>query len=174
MSESNNPTLLDVRFSNVSFAPQNFSLANAGDFQTFAIGTVQLAEPNGSQGIVANEQDNLGVKVTFTFVQPGSGTPFVFTTATATAGGISDSGVDYVLDWAPVMVNFGTSGQYSISLSDLSFTGAATITQNATITLLAADAVPPRAPGTLPEPGGIALFGLGLVALGSLRRRRAS
>lgn len=175
-SESLTSTLLDVRFSNASFAAQNFNLSNVGDSLLFGIGTVQLAEPNSSQGIVANEQDGLGVTVTFTFALPGNATPFVVTTATATTGSVSDSGVDYVIDWAPITVDFGSSGQYSISLTDLTFNGAGTQTQNATIRLLAldtntdSDTILLQAPNGLPEPGGMALFGLGLLVLGGLRR----
>lgn len=162
---SNNSTLLDVRFSNAAFTAQSFNLNTVGAFKTFAIGTVEFLEPNGHSAIIAGERDLLDVKVTFSFMLPGNSAPFVFTNAVATAGSVSDNAIDYVLDWAPITVDFGTTGKYSISLNDLSFTKTGLLTQNATITLLAVD-------NAVPEPGSIALFGLGMLALGGLRRRQ--
>ena len=165
---SGNSTLLDVRFSNAAFVAQTFNLDNVGESRSFAIGTINFAESNNAQAITAAERDMLDVRVNFTFTLPGTNTPFVFTTGTAAGGSIQDTAVDYSLNWLPVTVNFGTTGQYSIGLSNLEFRNNGTQTQNATITLLAADA----AVAAVPEPGSIALFGLGMLALGGLRRRQ--
>jgi len=165
---SNLSTLLDVKFSNAAFSTQSFSLNTVGQSKTFAIGTVQLAESNNAQGIIESERDFLDVKVTFSFLLPGNTSPFVTANGTAEAGSLPDNDVDYLLTWSPITVNFGTSGKYQISLANLSFDGktnTALQTQNATITLLAAD-------NAVPEPGSIALFGLGMLALGGLRRRQ--
>ena len=161
-------TLLDVRFTTTGFSAQNFNLNTVGQSKTFAIGTVQLAESNNAQGITQNERDFLDVKVTFSFLLPGNTSPFVTANGAAEAGSVQDNELDYVLTWSPMTVNFGTSGKYQISLANLSFDGknnTALQTQNATITLLAAD-------NAVPEPGSIALFGLGMLALGGLRRRQ--
>ena len=161
-------TLLDVRFSTAAFRAQNFNLDKVGDAFSFAVGTVHFAEPNAAQGIIESERDQLGVTVSFNFTRPGNAAPVVFTTATATAGSISDNALDYALNWAPVTVNFGSTGQYLISLSNLAFTNIGTKTEMATITLLQAD----TARAGVPEPGSLALFGLGMLALGGLRRRK--
>ena len=167
-SETSSPTLLGVQFTTTVSLPLTFTLNTVGQSQTFTFGTVNLQEPNAGGGILAAETDNLGVLANFTFTSPLGSTEAVSAVGTATAGSVSDSGVDYVLDWAPVLLDFGLGGQFRISLLDLSFSGAGSQLQTGLITLLTL----PRTVITVSEPVSVWLFGCGLVILGLLARRR--
>jgi len=87
----------------------------------------------------------------------------ITTTAIATTGAVSDSFVDYVINWNPVVVNFGSGESFRINLNNLSFANnnEGLKTQTATVTLLSGVALQ-----TIPEPGMLALLGLGLLGLG--------
>ena len=168
-------TLLGVKFDD-SFKLQSFSLNAGGQTFSFLLGTVTLTEPSNG-GINADEINDLNVSWTLKFAGPLS----VFETITATpfaaVGEINqDDSVDFALHWLPVTVDFGIDGQFEISLNDLEFDQSGTHRQLATITLLhlptqpTREAAPPGA--SVPEPGTIALFALGLAGIGAARRKK--
>jgi hypothetical protein len=115
-------TLLNVQFSTSGFLTQNFALEAPGQFATFTFGSVNLLEANAFSGIKTAEKDNLGIVANFTFANPLGDIENISAVGTATTGPVSDSHVDYTLVWAPLVVDFGTTGQFSIDLHDLSFT----------------------------------------------------
>jgi hypothetical protein len=159
--------LLDVLFPLNVVAPQNFNLMAVGNSYTFTIGNIVFRESNNSGGIRNEETDNLGVTATFTFATPGAGNQVVTTMGAPVVGSVQDEAVDFRINWSPIIVGFGTSGQYQIDLADLAFDeDFRTQVQTATITLVALDQ------GTVPEPSSLALAGLGLLAAAGVTRRR--
>ena len=164
-------TRLDVRFSTSAFSTQNFALGVNQSF-TFNFGTIDMEEPNGHSGIAADELDGLDITAKLTFTAPTGLTQTVTATGVATAGGLSDSQVDYVIDWAPVTILFGNGGSFRLSLNDMALFDLGTQFQTATITLLSL-ANDPLPANDLPEPATFALLGLGIGSIALVRRRRA-
>ena len=167
---------LGVKFFN-SFSSQNFLLDDVGQAFSFDLGTVKLGEPDAFGGINANEIDGLDVSWALTLGGPLSTKQVLVAATSAAIGGvIRDPAVDYSLDWSPVTVDFGIDGKFEISLNDLEFRGKGRRTQTATITLLSPPPSTRQLPpptGSVPEPGTIALFTLGLAGIGAARRKKA-
>ncbi|MDN3922143.1 PEP-CTERM sorting domain-containing protein [Roseateles violae] len=170
-----NGTLLDVRYSTSAFMPQSFALG-IDESVTFDFGTLDLQEVNAHGGIdLLRETDDLGISASLTFIDQ-NGVAQVVTisgAATATAGSVSDSQVDFVIDWSPVPVLLGNGGLFQVSLDDVSLSRMGSQVQSATVTLLgsAEQAVAPQAI-ELPEPAPLALLAVGMGGVAVTRRRR--
>lgn len=186
---NNNPNrLLGVTFS--ATAPNLHQIENlaVGQSYSFQFGTVALHEEgnngsnvnNGAATITEAERTQLGVSALFKFLEPVNSPDLsISAVVTAVLGNLVDAAVDFSIDWADTTVSFGNGGQFSLSLDDLNFNrNHMSIDQWATITLISAPVVasPPNNGGSggnaVPEPGSLALAGLGLGIAGFIGRRR--
>lgn len=155
---------LDVSFA-ANGAAASFTLANAGDSNSFKFGTVTFNEKGL---ILPAETGNLGVSAVFSFLDPLAGLQSVTATGTAFVGLVADAAVDFTIVWDTLTVAFGNGGSFEISMNSLSFTrGGQSLDQNATIKLLAAPAA------AVPEPATLALALVALGVAGGAARRRA-
>jgi hypothetical protein len=92
----------------------------------------------------------------------------------AVPGSLSDAASDLVLAFAPVNQPFGDGGLFSIDFGTLTFAqNGVTLPHSVQITLLAAPASPPEiTQSTVPEPGTLAMLGIGLLGLTLARSDR--
>lgn len=112
---------------------------------------------------------------------------------TATKATLSDSEFDLSIIFAPVTVNFGTTGILTVDFSDpawdcnpgqecvLAVTGSGRVTRGnetqtvtARFTLTQLDQNGGNPPAQVPEPGVLLLMGAGLTGLVWARRRKAA
>jgi hypothetical protein len=156
---------------------ETFTLTS-GSSITYTFGTVTLNDPEllvpggyicgGSWYCLGtDETDNLGVTATFSFSSPVVGNQFVTASGTATVGRISDSWIDFSIDWADEIVMFGNGGEFHIHMDDISFTSNGQM-KNQTYSIELVTAPIPE-----PETYALMLAGLGLVGFMARRRKQA-
>ena len=181
-------TQLNMDWAVSSGLPQSFDLAQLGDQFTVAFGTGTWREEDNSLAFA--ETDNLGIAALLTFTSPAAAPTTLSVTGvtTATPRTLSDHAEDLSISFAPVTIGFGTNGEFTLDLSDLTMSRAAwvgpsqgrgqntpptgTVTATFTLTRLDQPAAAAAAVG-VPEPATIVLLGLGLAGIGRLKRRQA-
>lgn len=171
-------TALNVAFTDTAVATGE-ELLEVGENFSFDFGTVNFLDADRAGGgggpawIDTDEQEALAVTATFNFVSPEGMAYELTATGSAIAMNITDGPVDYTLSWTDFVVDFGIGGQFTIAINTLMFAnndeGAKTLT--ATVTL---NTEPPEVvdPVDVPEPGTLVIFGIGLLGLGVMNRRR--
>lgn len=173
----------------------NNTLTSVGDFFEVDFGAGTWSEEDNA--LVLAETDDLGITGILKLLQPNSADVLnVGITGTATKATLSDNDIDLTVAFAPAIVNFGTTGQFTVQLSTMSWDcnpnqecvikitgnpsnptvtpGDESQTTRARFTLTQLDTTNGGGGGSVPEPGVLLLMGAGLMGLGLARRRKSA
>ncbi len=151
---------LVLYWNQVQTTPVTFNLNNVGDSVTAALFTIGTSE-------TWSNSDDLNPKpitATFTFSDPS----VTAVDTGSTQGNLWLGFLSYgTVSWNdPVYYSFGTTGQFSIDLSNVWFTTPGSAVVYGTMTLTRADSAAP-----VPEPSTMLLLGSGLLGLMGFRKR---
>jgi hypothetical protein len=142
--------------------PQIFELNTVGQWVSFTLFTLGTNE----KALNADDLVPYDISVDFNFTDPtfgGAATGF-------TGAGWFFGSFGYV-EWNnPRILDFGNYGQLAISLENATFPLGGSTDIDVKFTLLRADGGTAR----VPEPSSALLFGVGALAMGAIRRRRAA
>lgn len=168
------------------------TLSNLGDTFTVNFGAGTWSEEDNA--LVSAETDNLGITGILKLSVPALADVMnIGVTGTATKAMLSDSAIDLTVDFAPVTVNFGTTGQLTVDFSTPNWDcnpsalcvmqttgpGGTNVTPGSETQIVTAQFTLTRldggrvTPSAVPEPGVLLLMGAGLIGLGLTRRKHA-
>lgn len=168
-----------LRVATTPLAPNPFSFdLSVGESEVFDLFEITVASGEGGTGADPDDTNNpQPISVQFGFDQPVDGMATI-TGTTAAARPFDDSNyLAGVVNWnGPINFSFGDGGQIQIALSDETFASgdlinlglpAESATVQATLTLVDDGTV------AVPAPGALALFGLGVLGIAAVVRRRS-